>query len=697
MEIPRRRRLAWGIGIAAALILLIAVPWRLRVTGPARVLPGRRAAVTAGVDGTVLTVLHREGDKVRRETSSPRSIPQMYGPPSRTRSPPYAIADSDVARYREAGDSAALFEATSKREELKARIALEQDRLARTRLVSPAAGVIVTPRIEERVGQYLTKGNELCVVADVGTVIAEVAVPENDATLVQPGEPVAIKLNPYPTRLFRGTVMRPGTHVRQEDKDRFIVAEVRIENADGLLKTGMQGQAKVSTVRVPPDRRASSASPSAGPGTRSGPSFLEHRPPLPQAPRRSASRGDREGSRPTPRPSGRETGAPQEPRHPAAGPDGRGAVDRQEPGDDEVSPVQERQLAAHPPLRRHSDPREDPGGDQPAGRSQPVSLQFVLEYEEFLRDKDLIEQSAAERSLNMLDKFRTLREKKTEEKAEGFNIFFIMFHVLDPDRFLNRTIKYVWWIWTPPVAIATVAASIWTTFIFSQRWMQIWTQTMDLYHFLGKPILEIFNFFAILCVIACIHEFSHAYASKRYGGECHDIGFALLLLHARLLLRHVRRVHVQESAPTGSGSRSPASTAKSWSARSRRRSGWRPTRTRSCTRPPTGSCCSRGVSAIFFNINPLDQGGRLLRPVEPASDARPSGSGVAPGRRVDPEKHPAASRRGAGDDAAQAPDLLDLRRPLDGLHRDDHALHLPAVPEFLLTSTSPISGSSSCC
>lgn len=157
----------------------------------------------------------------------------------------------------------------------------------------------------------------------------------------------------------------------------------------------------------------------------------------------------------------------------------------------------------------------------------PVSLQFVLEYEEFLRDKDLIEQSAAERSLSMLDKFRSLREKKTEEKAEGFNIFFIMFHVLDPERFLQRTIKYVWWIWTPPVAIATFAASIWTAFIFSQHWTQIWTQTMDLYHFLGKPILEIVNFFAILCVIACVHEFSHAYALKRYGGECHDIGFAL--------------------------------------------------------------------------------------------------------------------------------------------------------------------------
>ncbi len=251
MEIPRRRRIAWISAIAVALILLVAIPWRLRVSGPARVLPGRRAAVTAGVDGTVISVLHHEGDTVPAGEVIATIDPQTYRAALADAQAAYAIAESDVARHREAADSAALFEAMSKRDEMKARIALEEDRLARTRLTSPAAGIIVTPRIEERVGQYLTKGSELCVVADVGTVLAEVAVPESDAALVQQGERVAIKLNPYPTRLFRGTVTRPGTHVRQEDKERFIVAEVRIDNPDGLLKTGMQGKAKVSTVRVP--------------------------------------------------------------------------------------------------------------------------------------------------------------------------------------------------------------------------------------------------------------------------------------------------------------------------------------------------------------------------------------------------------------------------------------------------------------
>jgi putative peptide zinc metalloprotease protein len=159
--------------------------------------------------------------------------------------------------------------------------------------------------------------------------------------------------------------------------------------------------------------------------------------------------------------------------------------------------------------------------------AHPISLETVLEYEEFLRSRELFELTPAELSLTLLDKFKGLRNKKVEEKEEGFNIFFIMFHILDPNRFLDRTAKYVRFIWTPPVAIATAVASVWAAFIFAQHWGQIWSETMDLYHFLGKPLLDIIQFFFILSIIGCIHEFAHAYATKIYGGEVHDIGVAL--------------------------------------------------------------------------------------------------------------------------------------------------------------------------
>ena len=243
-EIPKRRRLRWGIG-ALAILLLLFVPWRIRLAGPARILPGRRAAVTAGVEGVVQSVLKREGDRVAAGEVIATLKDESYGADLEEARSNLAIAQSDVARFQEAGNPAAMFEAQSRRDELRAKIALATDRFQRTRFRAPLEGVIVTPRIEERVGQHLESGGELCVVADVRTVTAEVAVAEADAGLLSPGEEVKLKLNPFPTRVFRGRVARVGSHVRQEGEQRFVVAEVRVQNPDGQLRTGTLGKAKI--------------------------------------------------------------------------------------------------------------------------------------------------------------------------------------------------------------------------------------------------------------------------------------------------------------------------------------------------------------------------------------------------------------------------------------------------------------------
>jgi Membrane-fusion protein len=247
LEIPRQRRLAWGIGALALAVVLFLVPWRLRIAGPARVLPGRRAIVTAGVDGIVSAVMHREGDVVPAGEVIATLDDESYAAALADAQAAYQIAASEVAKNREAGNAPATFEAQSRLEELKARLAMEQQRFDFTRLRAPAAGVIVTPRLEERVGQNLTRGAEFCLVADVRTVSVEAAVPEEDSSLIQVGQKVDIKLNPYPTRIFHGTVNRVGARIREEGKDRFVIAEASVANPDGSLTTGMLGKAKIHT------------------------------------------------------------------------------------------------------------------------------------------------------------------------------------------------------------------------------------------------------------------------------------------------------------------------------------------------------------------------------------------------------------------------------------------------------------------
>jgi RND family efflux transporter MFP subunit len=246
LDIPLRRRQAWGLGTAAVVLALVVVPWRIRVEGPVRVLPVRRAAVTAGVDGVVKEVLHREGDRVRAGEVVATLKDEAYRAALAQADSALSIAESDVSRFTQEGDAAAMFEARSRRDEQRARRALAEEQLGRTSLRAPVAGVLVTPHIEQRVGQALARGAEFAIVADVGAVTAEVAVPESEAALVKTGQPVALKLNPFPTRVFRGSVERVGAELRQEGTESFVVAEARVENAEGSLRAGMLGTGKVS-------------------------------------------------------------------------------------------------------------------------------------------------------------------------------------------------------------------------------------------------------------------------------------------------------------------------------------------------------------------------------------------------------------------------------------------------------------------
>jgi putative peptide zinc metalloprotease protein len=157
----------------------------------------------------------------------------------------------------------------------------------------------------------------------------------------------------------------------------------------------------------------------------------------------------------------------------------------------------------------------------------PAQITLVLNFEERLRRMELIERSATERSLELLERMKSMRERKAEEKSEGFNPFFIRFHVLDPERFLQRTVKYVRWIWTPPVVLIICIASAWTVGVFVLNAQEIWAGTLQLYHFAGKPLIDILQFFVILSIVGAIHEFAHAYVVTIYGGEVHDIGMAL--------------------------------------------------------------------------------------------------------------------------------------------------------------------------
>ncbi len=159
---------------------------------------------------------------------------------------------------------------------------------------------------------------------------------------------------------------------------------------------------------------------------------------------------------------------------------------------------------------------------------ETIEKTLVLDFEDFLRELDFLQKSAAERSLAVLARLKGARQRAAEEKAEGFNPFFLLFHVLDPDRFLARTLRYVRWLWKPAVIAFACCLFAWTIGIVGLHWDEIWGGTKVMYALASKPFLDLIQFIIILTGIGAIHEFAHGYVCKMYGGEVHDIGIALV-------------------------------------------------------------------------------------------------------------------------------------------------------------------------
>jgi len=247
--IPGRKKRAWAIGALAAALLLVAVPWRIRVDGPVRIVPAREASVTAPVAGVVRSVLHREGDRVQQGEVVAILHSDAYAADAAQAKSDLEIAQSELARARSESDAAGMFQAQARVHEAEARYEAASKQLADTELRSPVAGVIVTPHLDEKKGAMLPAGSPFCSVADTSVITGEVAIPESETSLLRVGEPVDLKLNSFPTRTFRGTVERIGAAIHAEGEERFLIVEARFDNAGGGIRPGMLGKGKVVTER----------------------------------------------------------------------------------------------------------------------------------------------------------------------------------------------------------------------------------------------------------------------------------------------------------------------------------------------------------------------------------------------------------------------------------------------------------------
>jgi RND family efflux transporter MFP subunit len=230
---------------AAATGLLVLIPWPLRVPTNATVVPAERRIVSTIEGGVIERVFVREGDMVRPGDL----LAQVNDGEDRVKLAQAQEALESARRELGEGefrnDQSAAGQARMRADLHLAEVQFAQKRLGEARVRAPISGIVVTPKVEEKVGTFLRPGEALAEIVGQERMAAELSVDETELSLVRPGRNVRLKLNAFPSRLFEGTIERVGAQARSDASAQYFVVRAVFANPGGMVRDGMVGRARI--------------------------------------------------------------------------------------------------------------------------------------------------------------------------------------------------------------------------------------------------------------------------------------------------------------------------------------------------------------------------------------------------------------------------------------------------------------------
>ncbi|MGH9495637.1 MAG: efflux RND transporter periplasmic adaptor subunit [Candidatus Sulfotelmatobacter sp.] len=247
-------RRGWPICAAAALVLLLPL-WHDSVQGQFVLEPVHAAVVRNFVAGTVAQVYVDEGMRVQAGQAlvGLRNVP-LESEFARSE------ADYEVASFR-ARSAVLNYGNFGAADQERNRLAKQTNALraesSNLQVVSPISGVVLTPRLADRMGSYAPEGTTLVEIADLSWMRARIFVSEHDLYKVAVGSPArvqvaglwgkldarVISIAPRSSDIDLALAQESGFKGLQPPN--FYVAQMEMSNPDGRLKPGMIGGARI--------------------------------------------------------------------------------------------------------------------------------------------------------------------------------------------------------------------------------------------------------------------------------------------------------------------------------------------------------------------------------------------------------------------------------------------------------------------
>jgi putative peptide zinc metalloprotease protein len=256
---------AQQVGFLGVLLVVLLPPVPSKVATDFVLEPGKDARIRAEVPGAVRQVLVRQGDEVKAG-----QVVALLGNPeieadAQVLMQQLALADGQVRNAQGRSDLDRAAVAVRERARLQKQMAVAQRKLDALEIRAPFNGVVKTPEVEQRAGEYLAAGEEFCQVVDRGNMKARILVRDSQLEQVRLGAPVQVKVRPFPYRVYSGRVEqilpaaavdRPVSQPQKfermgQELTNYFAVVMDFPNRDASLREGMTGTAKISGKSYP--------------------------------------------------------------------------------------------------------------------------------------------------------------------------------------------------------------------------------------------------------------------------------------------------------------------------------------------------------------------------------------------------------------------------------------------------------------
>jgi putative peptide zinc metalloprotease protein len=248
------------VGAAGLAVLLLIPPMATRVSTGLILEPGKSASIRAQIAGQVRDIQVRNGEAVK----AGQVLATLRNPEMETEfkmlADEMSVANSHVRNGQDRSDFDETAVGARERTRLSQELVIAERNVESLKIRAPIDGIVVTDDLDQKAGSYIQPGDDLGKIVDRSSMRARILVRDWELEDVSDGATVKVKVAPFPFRTYSGSVEKilPAAALdhpvaQTQDLERlgqkltnYFAVEMEFPNADGSLREGMTGTARIA-------------------------------------------------------------------------------------------------------------------------------------------------------------------------------------------------------------------------------------------------------------------------------------------------------------------------------------------------------------------------------------------------------------------------------------------------------------------